>query len=555
MKKNFVKTLISLCFLGQATSACADHKTPTITGDDKRPNIVYIMSDDHAFQALSAYGHPVSKLAPTPNLDRIAQNGMRFDKSFVTNSLCGPSRAAMLTGKFGHKNGYSYNGQIFDGKQQTWPKMLKHAGYQTAVIGKWHIGKKPEGLQFDYWKILNDQGEYYNPDFITKAGVEKKVEGYATDLVTDYSLNWLEKQRDKTKPFALMIHHKAPHRNWMPALRHLKQYENTEFPVPANYFDDYKGRPAAAEQELNIYRDMYEGHDLKMTKAAGSNELRYDRWPDHFARLTDEQRKTWFASYKKRNDDMNNADFTDKEMALWKYQRYMQDYLATISSVDEGVGKVLDYLEANGLSENTIVVYTSDQGFYLGEHGWFDKRFMYEESMRTPLLIQYPGKIKAGSVSDELVQNIDIAPTFLEYAGLKVPKDIQGASLAGVAAGETDEQWRKSLYYHYYEFPGFHSVKRHYGVRDNRFKLIHFYNDVDQWEFFDLEKDPSEMNNAINNPEYKKEIARMKLELTRLMKQYDEPDYDTWKDEVLKKGKRWKTGGKQKPKKNMKKKV
>ncbi|MCW8863669.1 MAG: sulfatase [Colwellia sp.] len=547
MKKNILKTLVALCVLSATNQVVAADNTGS-SETEQRPNILFIMSDDHAFQALSAYGHPVSKLAPTPNLDRIAKNGMRFNKGFVTNSLCGPSRAAMLTGKFGHKNGYSYNGQTFDGSQQTWPKMLKEAGYTTAVIGKWHIGKKPTGLNFDFWKILNDQGEYYNPDFITKEGVEKKVPGYATDLVTDYSLQWLDKQRDKSKPFALLMHHKAPHRNWMPALRHLTQYENIEFPVPANYFDDYKGRVAAAEQKLNIYRDMYEGHDLKMTKSTESNELRYDRWPDHFARLTKEQRATWDAAYKKRNDDMNNANFDEKEMALWKYQRYMQDYLATISAVDESIGEVLNYLEATGLSDNTLVVYTSDQGFYLGEHGWFDKRFMYEESMRAPLLMQFPGKIPAGSVSEELVQNIDFAPTFLEYAGVDVPEDIQGESLTPITSGEPVENWRQSLYYHYYEFPGFHSVKRHFGVRDQRFKLIHFYNDVDEWEFYDLEKDPSEMNNAINDPEYKSDIARMKAELTRLMTHYDEPDYAEWKDAVLKRGNRWKKGGKKRKK-------
>ncbi len=545
-----VKPLIAFCALCAFSSASQANVAINNTDTEvkQQPNILFIMSDDHAFQALSAYGHPVSKLAPTPNLDRIAQNGMRFNKGFVTNSLCGPSRAAMLTGKFGHKNGFSYNGQKFDGSQPTWPKMLKQSGYQTAVIGKWHIGKTPKGLEFDYWKVLNDQGEYYNPDFITQTGVEKKVEGYATDLVTEYSIQWLDKQRDKSKPFALLMHHKAPHRNWMPALRHLTQYENTHFPVPDNYFDDYQGRPAAAQQKLNIYRDMYEGHDLKMTKSANSNELRYDRWPDHFARLTKAQRDTWNAAYKKRNDDMNNANFNDKEMALWKYQRYMQDYLATISAVDESIGEVLNYLEANGLSDNTLVVYTSDQGFYLGEHGWFDKRFMYEESMRTPLLMQFPGKIPAGSVSEELVQNIDFAPTFLAYAGLDIPSDIQGESLLPILQGKPVENWRQSLYYHYYEYPGFHSVKRHFGVRDQRFKLIHFYNDIDQWEFYDLEKDPSEMNNAINNPEYKQEVVRMKAELTRLMTLYEEPDYATWKDAKLKKGKRWKTGGKKRKK-------
>ncbi|MEC3905732.1 sulfatase [Tamlana sp. 2201CG12-4] len=532
MKKQVCKNLLIAFGLTFLMAGCQDKKKEDIK-EQQRPNIVFIMADDHAYQALSAYGHPVSKLAPTPNIDRIANAGIRFDNSFVTNSLCGPSRAAMLTGKFGHINGFSYNGQTFDGNQPTWPKMLKQAGYQTAVVGKWHIGHTPEGIDFDFWKILNDQGEYYNPEIITKDTTEV-VEGYATDLTTDYSINWLDKQRDKSKPFALMIHHKAPHRNQMPALRHTQMYENTKFPMPETYFDDYKNRTAAAEQKMNIYRDMYEGHDLKMTVAVGSDSLRYDRWPNHFQRMTEAQRTAWNNAYRKRNDDMNAANFTEKEMAEWKYQRYVQDYCATIASVDEGVGRVLDYLEKEGLTDNTLIVYTSDQGFFVGEHGWFDKRFMYEESFRTPLLMQFPGKIKNNSVATEMVQNIDLAPTFLEYAGLPVPEDIQGVSLKGITAGEKEEDdWRKSLYYHYYEFPGFHSVKRHYGVRNERYKLIHFYNNIDEWEFYDLDKDHNETNNLINNEAYAAQIAEMKEELKRLMEFYKEPPIEEWKDVKL----------------------
>jgi len=477
------------------------------------------MSDDHAVQAVGAYGHQISKLAPTPNIDRIAKNGATFRNSFVTNSLCGPSRAAMLTGKFGHVNGFNQNGETFNGRQPTWPRALKEAGYQTAVVGKWHIGRTPEGLNFDHWKILDDQGEYYNPDFITEEGM-KREEGYTTDLITQHSLDWLKTGRDPAKPFMLMVHHKAPHRNWMPAPRHLTKYQDVRFPVPSSYFDDYAGRPAAARQEMTVARHTHEGHDLKMTKQVCSTELRYDPWPGAFGRLTPEQRRAWDAAYKPANDAMNVADLDPTQMALWKYQRYMQQYLATVASVDDGVGAILDYLEASGLADNTIVVYTSDQGFFLGEHGWFDKRWIYEESMRTPLLVQYPGKIEAGSKVDALVQNIDYAPTFLQYAGVPVPADIQGRSLKPLAEGKPVKDWRKSLYYHYYEFPGFHAVRAHYGVRSDRYKLARFYGDMDYYEFYDLQADPREMNNRIDDPAYRDEIARMKAELTRLRRQY-----------------------------------
>jgi arylsulfatase A-like enzyme len=511
-----------LCALSLlAASACAGQDPPTAT-TDTRPNILFIMSDDHAVQAISAYGHPVSQIARTPNIDRIAEQGMIFENAFVTNSLCGPSRAANLTGKYGHINGFTQNGDIFDGSQWTWPRALKEAGYQTALIGKWHLDRTPAGLELDYWKIFNDQGEYYNPQIITEGG-EQRYEGYASDLVTEFTLEWLRERRDPGKPFVLLMHHKAPHRNWMPALRHTRKFEDTEFPVPETYFDSYEGRLAAAAQEMNIYRDMYEGHDLKMTVAAGSTELRYDPWTDHFARLTPGQRAEWDAAYQARNDAMNRADLDEREMALWKYQRYMEQYLATIAAVDESVGAVLDYLDETGLAEKTLVVYTSDQGFYLGEHGWFDKRFMYEESLRTPLLMRLPGRIPAGTSTPALVLNIDFAPTYLELAGLEPPADLQGRSLTGVIAGRTPPDWRRSIYYHYYEYPGFHAVKRHYGVRNDRYKLIHFYHDIDAWEFYDLETDPLEVRNRIGDPDYRDEITEMRAELESLRTKYRVP--------------------------------
>ena len=525
------KKLLSLMVAGtlsQAVSAAPIEAAPAEAAEAQRPNIIYIMSDDHAVRAVSAYGDTIGKMAPTPNIDRIAENGARFDSSFVTNSLCGPSRAAMFTGKFGHINGFNYNGQIFDGSQDTWTNLLHDEGYTTAAIGKWHINLTPDGFKFDHWEILNDQGEYYNPDWITKDGVETEI-GYTTDMITEKTITWLDSQRDKDKPFALIMHHKAPHRNWMPAPEYTQLFADVEFPVPETYFDNYEGRVAAQGQEMNLYRDAQEGHDLKMTTGVGETEWRQDIWPHLLERLSPEQRAEWDAAYQERNDYMNKnaANWSEEEMAIWKYQRYMQDYLATIRSVDDSVGEVLDYLKANDLHENTIVVYTSDQGFYLGEHGWFDKRFMYEESFRTPLVMQYPAKIQPGTVVNEMVQNIDYAPTFLEYAGVEVPSDIQGESMVDLLAGEA-EDWRTSLYYHFYEFPAIHRVQRHYGVRDERYKLIHFYFRMNEWEFYDLEKDPQEMNNAYNDPQYAEEIARLKEEVLALKEQYDVPPMEEW---------------------------
>jgi len=503
-----------------AGCATAQVRKPALAASaDSRPNIVFILSDDHAYQAISAYGSDLSKLAPTPNIDRIAKNGAIFVNSFVTNSLCGPARGTILTGQFSHAHGFTRNGEHFDNSRWVWPRALAQAGYQTALFGKWHLNRSPEGIGLDEWKVLDDQGEYYNPDFITPAG-QGRVEGYATDLITEYGLDWLKNRRDPSRPFALMIHHKAPHRNFMPALRYIQKYVGTQFPVPTNYFDHYDGRPAAAAQEMNVYRDMYEGHDLKMTVAVGSTKLRYNRWPDAFDRMTPEQRAEWDRLHQADNDAMNAAKMTPREMALWKYQRYMDEYLGTVAAVDEGVGKVLDYLEASGLDRNTIVVYTSDQGFYLGEHGWFDKRFIYEESLRTPLLIQYPGRIQAGSRITAPVQNVDHAPTFLDYAGLPIHPSIQGRSLRPLAEGRKPADWRRDIYYHYYEYPGFHSVRAHYGIRGRRYKLVRFYGDINNWEFYDLQTDPNEMRNRYGDPGVQPIVARLKKRLVAIRRKY-----------------------------------
>src|SRR5690606_32693579 len=411
-KRNIMRWNLILLALVLAT-ACKEREKQGETVGERPPNILFIMADDHAFQAISAYGHELGKLAPTPNIDRIARNGALFLNNFCTNSICGPSRAVILTGKHSHVNGFRMNGERFDNGQATLPKYMKELGYQTALVGKWHLHGRPTG--FDHWEILNDQGNYYNPEFIT-GGDTTTVEGYATDLITEKSLEWLE-QRDTLRPFYMMVHHKAPHRNWMPAPRHMNLYDSVTFPLPQSYFPDFDGQMAAQQQLQTIYRDMYEGHDLKMTVALGSAELAHNPWPTDFDRMTPQQRKAWDQAYQAKNDAFHRADLHGRELAIWKGQRYLQDYLATVRAVDEGVGKLLDYLERTGLDRNTLVVYTSDQGFYLGEHAWFDKRFMYEGSLKMPLLMQLPGLIAPGTSIGAMTQNLDFAPTFLDLAG------------------------------------------------------------------------------------------------------------------------------------------
>jgi len=464
----------------------------------KRPNIIYIMADDHASHAISCYG---SKINKTPNLDRIAKEGMRFDNCFCTNSICAPCRAVVLTGKHSHINGVIDNGKRFDGSQQTFPKLLQKAGYQTAMVGKWHLKTDPTG--FDYWNVLPGQGNYYNPVMI-EMGQRKKYTGYVTDIITDHCLNWL-RQRDPDRPFCLMYHHKAPHRNWKPGPKHLTMYDDVKIPEPATLFDDYKTKSAAArEQEMTVERHLNE-NDLKLTRPNGLNE---------------EQLAAWNKAYEPKNKAFREANLTGKDLVRWKYQRYIKDYLRCIASVDDNVGRLLDYLDKEGLADNTVVVYTSDQGFYLGDHGWFDKRFMYEESLRMPLLVRFPGRVKPGSVNKDIVQNLDFAPTFLDIAGVEIPSDMQGRSFRSILEGKTPADWRQSIYYHYYEYPAVHSVKRHYGIRTQRYKLIHFYHDIDAWELYDMEKDPEELNNLYDDPAYAGVVKKLKAELARLQKHY-----------------------------------
>ena len=507
--------LLSSIFL----QSCQKKTSEEVTAD-KKPNIIFIMTDDHAAQAISAYGHPVSQLAPTPNIDRIANNGARFLNNFCTNSICGPSRAVILTGKFSHINGFRMNGDIFDGSQPTLPKYLKGAGYNASIVGKWHLHGKPEG--FDHWQILNDQGNYYNPEFITKNDTSV-VEGYATDLITNMSIEWLQNRdsEEKKKPFFLMVHHKAPHRNWMPPIRHINTYDSTQFPLPESFYSKHENQLAAKHQLQTIYNDMYEGHDLKMTIEKGSDSLRHNPWKTDFDRMTKAQRADWDKAYRPKNDAFHEADLKGKDLAEWKGQRYMRDYMGTVQAVDEGVGKILDYLDAEGLTENTIIVYTTDQGFYLGEKGFFDKRFMYEESLAMPLLIQYPKAISKGTVIDALTQNLDFAPTFLDYAGIEIPEKMQGKSLRPLLSNsEKNKTFRNAIYYHYYDFPAFHMVKRHYGIRTERYKLIHFYDDIDEWELYDLKTDPKEFNNLYDDQEYADIQKKLHLELEELQKNY-----------------------------------
>ena len=493
--------------------ACSEGKEKA----EKPYNIVYIMTDDHTAQMMSCYD---TRYMNTPNLDRIAADGVRFTNSFVANSLSGPSRACMITGKHSHANGFTDNTTcVFDSSQQTMPKLLRKAGYQTALVGKWHLESLPSG--FDYWEILPGQGDYYNPDFIRMNNDTVHKQGYVTNLITDIGINWLENERDKSKPFAIFLHHKAIHRNWLPEIKNLTLYEDRTFPLPDNFFDNYNGRLAAVAQEMSIAEDMDVIYDLKMLAPGKESRLRslYERF---ISRMTSEERKAWDAFYNPVIQDFYSRKLTGRELAQWKFQRYMRDYMKVVKSLDDNVGRVLDYLKEKDLLENTLVVYTSDQGFYMGEHGWFDKRFMYEESMRTPLIMHLPKDFDKKGDIPQLVQNIDYAPTFLDLAGVPVPSDMQGVSLLPLLKGENPENWRKSLYYHFYEYPAEHAVKRHYGVRTDKYKMIHFYNDIDVWELYDLEKDPEEMYNVFEVPAYKEVVDFMNRELIHLQRQYND---------------------------------
>ena len=492
--------------------------------DGKRPNILFIMTDDHTTQAMSCYG---SKLVQTPNLDRIANEGIRMDNCYATNALSGPSRACILTSKLSHINGFTDNASKFNGDQQTFPKLLQANGYETAVIGKWHLISEPQG--FNFYSILTgqeEQGDYFDPDF-KENGKDITEKGYVTDIIGDKAIKYLS-NRDKNKPFCLMFHQKAPHRNWMPAPRHLGIFNNTVFPEPATLFDEFKGRGRASkEQDMNLAETFTNDWDLKLLTREEMLKDTTNRLYKVYKRMPAEVQKKWDEVYAQRIKEYRTQNLKGKALISWKYQQYMRDYLATTLSVDENVGRVMKYLEETGELDNTIIVYTSDQGFFLGEHGWFDKRFMYEET-RMPLIIRYPKAIKAGSKSSALCMNIDFGPTFLDFAGVQIPEDMQGRSLKPVLEneGKTPADWRKYTYYHYYEYPAEHMVKRQYGIRTNDFKLIHFYNDIDEWEMYDMNKDPEEMNNIYGNPEYKETQDQMMQYLKSAQEEYKDTDPD-----------------------------
>ena len=550
------KSILSLAALSCVTAAYAQQQKA-----QQHPNIVYIMCDDHAYQCISAYGSALSKLAPTPNIDRLAERGMRFDRAFVENSLSTPSRACLMTGQYSHQNGQRQLGEGIDTSHTFFTELLQEAGYQTAVVGKWHMGCDPKG--FDYYHVYNDQGQYWNPQYRgTDTNNEFVVEeGYSTDLTTDHALSFIE-HRDPSKPFCLLLHHKAPHRNWQANLKYLGMYDDVEFPMPENFYDDYATRGSAARtQKMSVTRDMRWEQDFKVPEMLDLNnpdsQDSYNALMGEINRMTPEQRSAWGRYYFPRNRRLLEAQLKGKDLDNWKYQVYIRDYMSVIASVDESVGRVLDYLDKNGLTDNTMIVYTSDQGFYMGEHGWFDKRFMYEESLRTPLIVSYPGHTKPGSVCNRLVQNIDYAPTFLALAGVQQPKDMPGRSLVPVLAnGDNVKNWRQSIYYHYYDYPTYHMVRKHDGVRTDRYKLIHFYGKggldavsenkyqgipgtreygtmkglesigyfepkdeaVDYCELYDLQADPHEQNNIFGKPGTEKIMKQLQRELDKYRK-------------------------------------
>ena len=527
MKKNHLLFLSIILILG-----CSNNKKP-------KPNILFIMSDDHAYQAISAYD---DKLITTPNIDRIADEGMLFNNACVTNSICAPSRAVILTGKHSHLNGKIDNRSKFDDSQTTFPQLFQKAGYQTAMFGKLHFGNNPKGV--DDFLILPGQGDYINPRFLGK-DKDTIISGYVTDIITDLTLDWFKNKRDESKPFLMMYLHKAPHRAWWPSPEKFAEFYEKRFPEPETLFDDYSGRGTAAKTaEMNILKHMQYMHDSKVRPETINEmgdikpEIIYEKadgtlmrpkpegFYRPFNRANKKQKEKYNITLDKISKDFkeNWPKMNKKEKMRWKYQRYMQDYLATISSVDDNVGRVLDYLEENDLDKNTIIIYTSDQGFYLGEHGWFDKRFIYDESFKTPLMIKWPNVIKPGTTNEEMVQNLDFAQTLLEAAMISVPDDMQGESLIPLFKGDFDKWNRDAVYYHYYEYPSVHMTKRHYGIVSKEYKLVHFYYDIDEWELYDRKKDPNEINNVYDDPNYKDIVTRMSKELKDLRVKYKDSE-------------------------------
>lgn len=498
-----VLNLISFIVYTSVLVGLGSCSTPAEEQETEHPNIIFIMSDDHATHAISAYGGIYDEYAPTPNIDRLANEGLRLNNVFCTNAICGPSRASILTGQYSHSNGYYKNesGGQFNADQWTFPQALQQGGYQTAMVGKWHLGTEPVG--FDYFKFHDNpgqQGFYWDPVY-NENGVKVQEQGYATNLTTDYALDWLSSVADDDKPFALVLQYKAPHRNWDPDTKYEDLWEDIEMPYPATFNDDYAGRELTAG-DTDMTMDFFNNRDMKLTPPEGLQGKELADWN----RYGNKRGEAWLP-----HDSM-----TVEEARKWKYQTYIKDYLACVKSVDDNIGRVLDYLDQKGLADNTVVIYTSDQGFYLGDHGFFDKRFIYEPSLRMPFIVRYPEKVEKGQVNNDIITNIDFAPTIMDIAGLKTPEQVQGKSFAENIYGNTPDDWQTSMYYHYYEFPFWHHVQPHYGIRNERFKLVHFYYNIDVWEFYDLEVDPDELNNTIDDEAYAEIIEEMKIELDQM---------------------------------------
>ena len=508
--KKYFPYLFSIIVFLLILTYCGNKSMGGIVKNNKsleKPNIVFIMADDLTTQAISAYGGIYREVAPTPNIDKLADNGMLFQDALCTNAICGPSRASILTGDYSNKNNYYKNesGGKFDKSKWTFPKEFQKNGYQTSLFGKWHLGTEPQGFDmFKYHNSANQQGMYWNPLY-NENGKNVKEKGYSTNLSTDFAIDWLDKKRDKKSPFLMVLQYKAPHRPWEPDTKYEKLWDDIEMPYPSTFNDNYKGRElTAGDTEMTM--DYLSRRDMKYITPKdlkGKNKLQWE----------------FYGS--KKGEIVQPKGMSDEEGKKWRYQNYIKDYLACVKSVDDNIGRVLTYLKENNLEENTIIVLTSDQGFYLGDHGFFDKRFIYEESIRMPFIVQYPKKIKAGSVNNDIIKNIDFAPTLLDLANINSTNIMQGESFKSNLFGKPIKDWEQAMYYHYYEFPYWHHVQPHYGIRTQKYTLAHFYYNIDVWELYDLEKDPKQMNNIISDPQYTNIVTDLKKQLKGLMLKYE----------------------------------
>ena len=497
------RIIILLTFLVIIITSCTSEKRTPL----KKPNIIYIMADDLTTQAISAYGGIYKDIAPTPNIDRVAKEGMLFQDVLVTNSICGPSRAAILTGNYSNLNGYYKNesGGKFDDSKWTFPQEFQKNGYKTSLFGKWHLGTEPVGFDtFKYHNSAGQQGNYWNPLY-NDNGKNVKEKGYATNLSTDFALTWLDSTKVSEEPFLMVLQYKAPHRPWHPDTKYEKLWDDIEMPYPSTFNDSYEGREkTAGDTEMTM--EYFSRRDMKLERPKGLKRKERIKWDFYGA---------------KAGEIVQPEEMSEVEGKKWRYQNYIKDYLACVKSVDDNIGRVLTYLKENNLEENTIIVVTSDQGFYLGDHGFFDKRFIYEESLRMPFMVRYPERIKAGSVNEDIITNIDFAPTLLELAGITTTQKMQGISFVPVLEGNTPNDWQDAMYYHYYEFPFWHHVQPHYGIRTQKYTLAHFYYNIDVWELYDLEKDPSQMNNIYEDPNYNTVVTELKVKLKNLMVKYE----------------------------------